>query len=145
MTEILKIYCDGACSNNPGIGGWGAVLLWEDNIKKISGREASSTNNRMELVAIIQALKVIKKDVTIEVYTDSKYLLYGITKWIHNWKKTEWNKGEIKNIDLWQELDALVISINSVNIKWYWVKGHSGDRYNEMADKLAKDAILNIE
>jgi len=143
------IYCDGACSGNPGPGGWGAVLmmgeLWK---KKVSGYEAHTTNNRMELMAAINALSAIKKLAaadglpdkleTIAVYTDSVYVRSGIMEWIKKWKVTNWRSGTIKNQDLWQSLDSLC---QDMKIEWIWVKGHSGNRYNDMADAIARDAI----
>ena len=125
----IKIYCDGACSGNPGNGGWGAVLIWKNEIKKISGFEIETTNNRMELTAALSALKIIKRDEVVEVFTDSKYLCDGITEWIKNWKKNGWKTGRnsVKNIDIWQELDNVA---SQFNIKWNWVKGHSGDYNN---------------
>lgn len=140
-SDIVYIYTDGACSGNPGPGGWGAVLLHRNNKKEISGGEKETTNNRMELIAAIEALKSIKKDYQIEVYTDSRYVMDGILSWINNWKKNGWktaNKKPVKNADLWKELDELK---NKYNIKWNWVKGHSGHEYNDIADKLAIDAI----
>jgi ribonuclease HI len=136
--EKVLIYCDGACSHNPGAGGWGAVLLWGIHRKDISGYEDCTTNNRMELTAAIQALSEIKRDIIIEVYTDSTYLKNGITLWLEQWKISNWKKGKIKNIDLWQKLDNLA---TGKTISWHWVKSHAGNKYNEEADKLAKNAI----
>lgn len=134
----VQIYCDGACSHNPGIGGWGAVLLWKQQVKEIYGYEKKTTNNRMELCAAINALKVIKKATHIDVYTDSMYLKNGITQWIHSWKHNNWKQGKVKNIDLWKELDTLS---NAMNITWHWIKGHADNEYNNRADYLAKNAI----
>ena len=138
------IYTDGACSGNPGPGGWGAVILnEEENDINISGKEQSTTNNRMELVAPIMALKKIKKNSKIIIYTDSIYLKNGITTWIKNWEKNGWknaNKKPVKNKDLWLTLNEL--SKEHV-IDWKWVKAHTGNKYNEIADKLATDAIRN--
>ena len=136
------IYTDGACSGNPGPGGWGAVILNEEkNDTNISGKEQSTTNNRMELMAPIMALKKIKKASKIIIYTDSIYLKNGITIWIKNWEKNGWisaNKKSIKNKDLWVMLNEL----SKVQIvEWKWVKAHTGNKYNEMADKLAVEAI----
>lgn len=136
--HALEIYCDGACSGNPGPGGWGAVLICNEIIQEISGYNANTTNNRMEMQAAISALLAIKKNANIIIHTDSTYLQQGITKWIIEWKKNNWKNGKIKNIDLWQQLDILSAQHN---ITWKWVKGHSGDKYNELADKLAKKAI----
>lgn len=140
MFDILKIYCDGACSGNPGKGGWGAILIWKDTTKEISGFEENTTNNRMELTAAIEALKVIKRNVKVEVYTDSKYICNGITNWIQKWKKNNWRSKNklIKNVDLWQELELLS---SKLDVSWRWIRGHNGDVYNEKADKLATTAI----
>lgn len=137
----IIIYTDGACSKNPGPGGWGAVLLYGEAQKQISGSEAMTTNNRMELRAVIEALKSLKRQCQIELYTDSKYVQQGISNWIHNWKKNSWrgsNKKPIKNQDLWQELDK---EAQKHTINWNWVKGHSDNQLNDLADKLATEAI----
>ena len=142
LNKILKIYSDGACKGNPGPGGWGAVLIWGDKEKKIKGYSEYTTNNAMELTAAIEALKVVKKSVQIELYTDSKYLKDGIDKWLSGWERNNWKnsrKSEIKNIALWKDLSQL-IKMHSVS--WHWVKGHSGDKYNEIADELANAAII---
>jgi len=142
MTDKIEIYTDGACSGNPGPGGWGAVLLYKEHRKEISGGAKETTNNRMEMQAVIEALKTLKKEsAKIIVYTDSKYVLTGISEWIFGWKKNGWKnaaKKPIKNIDLWQELDA---ETAKHEIKWVWVKGHNGNKYNEIADRLACDAV----
>jgi len=137
---MIKIYTDGACSGNPGRGGWAAIIIKGDNIEKISGRSENTTNNRMELIAVISALK-FTKDQNLEIYTDSKYTKDGIEKWIINWKKNGWktaNKQDVKNKDLWIELDLLA---QQKKIKWNWVKGHSENKYNNMADELARSSI----
>ena len=138
------IYTDGACSGNPGPGGWGAVILNEEKKDtNISGKEQSTTNNRMELMAPIMALRKVKKASTIIIYTDSIYLKNGITTWIKNWEKNGWkraNKKPVKNKDLWVTLNKL--SKEHV-IDWKWVKAHAGNKYNEIADKLATAAIGN--
>ncbi|QED23623.1 ribonuclease HI [Candidatus Deianiraea vastatrix] len=137
----IKIYTDGACSGNPGKGGWGAVLIYETVEKHISGSNPNTTNNQMELTAIISALKTLKEPCHVELFSDSKYALDGITKWIFSWKKNNWktaDKKPVKNQELWQEFDKLA-SIH--DIKFTWVKGHSGDKYNEIADSLATSAI----
>lgn len=137
------IYTDGACSKNPGVGGWGAVLLYGEVQKQISGKEEMTTNNRMELQAVIQALKILKRSCEVELYTDSKYVQQGISTWIHNWKKNGWrtaDKKPIKNQDLWQELDE---QSKRHQVNWKWVKGHSDNEYNNLADKLATEAIKN--
>lgn len=139
-SNAVEVYCDGACSNNPGAGGWGAVLIWNGIVKEMSGYEARTTNNRMELCAAINSLKAIKvgANVNVTVYTDSKYVKNGITCWMTNWKSTGWRGGKIKNVDLWLELDAVS---NALNVEWRWVKGHAGNKYNEMADRLARMAV----
>ena len=138
------IYTDGACSGNPGPGGWGAVILDSDNNEtNISGEEKSTTNNRMELMAPIMALRKIKKFSKIIIYTDSTYLKNGITIWIKNWEINGWmskNKKPIKNKDLWVTLSKLS---EEQNIEWKWIKAHTGNKYNEIADKLATGAIEN--
>ena len=136
------IYTDGACAGNPGPGGWGAIILdEEENQISLSGKEKSTTNNRMELMAPIMALKKIKKSSEITIYTDSTYLKDGITIWINNWKKNGWinsNKKPVKNKDLWVNLNNLT---KKKIIFWKWVKAHSGNKFNELADKLATEAI----
>lgn len=138
----IKIYTDGACSGNPGKGGWGALIQENDNEKKLSGSELNTTNNRMELTAVIRALEHYDEAKEIEVFTDSKYVMQGITEWIKNWKTNHWKtsqKKDVKNKDLWVLLDSVSAKHN---IKWSWVKGHAGDYGNEIADKLATQAIL---
>ena len=137
----IDIYTDGACRGNPGPGGWGALLIYKDTDKAIYGCEKNTTNNRMEMTAIIEALKIVKMDCNITLYTDSKYVMDGITKWLHNWKKKGWmtsNKKPVKNKDLWQVLEE---SISKHNIEWRWVKGHAGIPGNEKADELANQGI----
>lgn len=139
-SSIVEIYTDGACLGNPGRGGWGAILLYNEHQKKISGHEPDTTNNRMELKAVIESLRHLKKSAEAIVYTDSKYVLEGITKWIFNWKKNSWRTADrkpVKNADLWQELDA---EVAKHKIKWVWVKGHAGNHYNEIVDELAREA-----
>lgn len=137
----IKIYTDGACSGNPGKGGWGALIQENDNEKKLSGSELNTTNNRMELTAVIKALEHYDEAKEIEVFTDSKYVMQGITEWIKNWKNNHWKtsqKKDVKNKDLWVLLDTVSAKHD---IKWSWVKGHAGDYGNEIADKLATQAI----
>ena len=129
----VEIFTDGACSGNPGAGGWGALLRHRDTEKELSGAEAETTNNRMELTAVIEALKALKKECNITLYTDSRYVMDGITQWLPNWNK---------NIDLWQELDSLA---GRHEIRWVWVKGHNGHPENERVDKLARDAISSLK
>lgn len=143
--SLLEIYTDGACLGNPGPGGWGAILLYKGHEKKISGHERDSTNNRMELKAVIEALRHLKKSAEAVIYTDSKYVMDGITKWIFNWKKNDWRTADrkpVKNADLWRELDA---EVSQHQLKWVWVKGHDGNHYNEIVDKLARDAAEKIK
>lgn len=137
---IVEIYTDGACLGNPGIGGWAAILLYKEHQKEICGKENNSTNNRMELRAVIEALKQMKKPASLQIYTDSQYVRDGITKWIFSWKKNGWktsDKKPVKNLDLWQELEFESLKHN---IKWIWVKGHNGNHFNEIVDKLARKA-----
>ena len=138
----IKIYTDGACSGNPGKGGWGALIQEDNNEIKINGSEQNTTNNRMELTAVIKALELFEKSIEIEIYTDSKYVMQGITEWIKNWKNNQWKtsqKKDVKNKDLWVLLDQ---ASEKHIIKWNWVKGHAGDYGNEIADKLATQAII---
>ena len=143
MNEIT-IYTDGACSGNPGKGGWGAILIYAKEEKYLSGSNQLTTNNQMELTATIEALKAILKPSNIALYTDSQYVKNGITSWIFNWKKNGWktaNRKPVANKDLWIELDKYV-KFHTVN--WFWVKGHSGDHYNEIADQLAVNAMNEV-
>ena len=140
MTKVI-IYTDGACSGNPGPGGWGALLRYGDNQKELSGGMNETTNNRMEMMAAIGALESLKRPVNIDLYTDSVYLRDGITKWIHAWKARNWktaNKKPVKNIDLWQRLEY---AMQTHHIDWHWVKGHAGHPDNEHVDELARNAI----
>ena len=137
---MIKIYTDGSCLENPGDGGWAAIIIFDKKKKIISGNQKNTTNNRMELLAPIEALKTLQINSEIEIVTDSKYVKLGITEWINNWKKNGWktsNKKEVKNIELWKELDSLV---ENFNIKWSWVKGHSTDQLNNEVDLMAKKA-----
>ncbi len=144
MTKEINIYTDGSSLGNPGKGGWGAILIYNGREKKISGNNKDATNNQMELMAVIQALEEIKMDsFAINVYTDSQYVRNGITKWIFNWIKNDWKsakKKPIKNKELWQELYELS---QKYSINWHWVKAHNGNKYNEIADKLAREAAEN--
>ena len=137
---MIKIYTDGSCMSNPGNGGWAAIININGEIKKISGNEKNTTNNRMELMAPINALKNINSKDPIEIFTDSKYVKNGITEWINTWVLNNWKtskKENVKNKDLWLELHKLN---QSLNVKWNWVKAHAGDRLNEEVDMLAKKA-----
>ena len=139
MPEV-EIYTDGACSGNPGAGGWGAILRYGSVEKELSGGESDTTNNRMELTAVIEALKALKKPCNIVLYTDSRYVMDGVNEWMPNWKLNGWRttnkKTPVKNVDLWQILESL---IEKHKIKWVWVKGHNGHPENERVDKLARD------
>ncbi len=144
MTEKVQIYTDGACLGNPGKGGWGAILIYKEHQKKIFGGEPETTNNRMEMKAVIESLRALKKSSEIILYTDSTYVKDGITKWIHGWKKNGWrnaNRKPVKNSELWQELD---IETKKHRIEWIWVKGHSGNYYNEIVDELARNGANSI-
>lgn len=140
----FKIYTDGACSGNPGPGGWGAVIFDNDNNQtNISGKEKNTTNNRMEILAAIMALKKIKSNSQITIYTDSTYVKNGITEWMFNWKKNDWktaSKKPVKNKDLWIKLEKLC---EKNKVSWKWVKGHATNKYNNLADQLATLAIKN--
>ena len=137
---MIKIYTDGSCIGNPGKGGWAAIILSDGKKTEIKGSEKDTTNNQMELLAPIQALKKIPKGSKVEIFTDSKYVKSGITEWIHNWKKNGWktaNKKEVSNKELWTELDLLN---NEFQINWIWVKAHSTDKLNNEVDLLARNA-----
>lgn len=141
----IEIFTDGACSGNPGPGGWGAILRWKDTEKELSGGAVETTNNRMELTAVIEALRALKVRCVVSLYTDSKYVMEGVTKWLPNWKANHWKtankKSPVKNIDLWQALDEL---LSQHEILWNWVKGHNGHPENERVDKLARDQALSF-
>ena len=140
MTEVV-IYTDGACSGNPGPGGWGVVMRWQGKEKELYGFDPVTTNNRMELMAAIQALEALQRPTTVSLHTDSKYLLDGITKWIPNWQRNGWKtaaKKPVKNDDLWRRL---VEAMRPHDVRWVWVKGHAGDPGNERADALARRGI----
>lgn len=141
----IEIYTDGACSGNPGKGGWGAILVYKGIEKEIFGGSADTTNNRMELTAVIEALKCLKEPCNVKVTTDSKYVCDGINKgWVYSWKKNNWRKSDKKpalNVDLWEELLNL---LEKHKVEFVWVKGHNGHPYNERCDKLAVDYYLNM-
>ncbi len=140
-TKRISIWSDGACSGNPGPGGWGAVLIWNGHEKELKGGAAETTNNRMELTAAIEALDALKRASAIDFYTNSQYLRGGITGWITGWQKNGWKTADrkpVKNVDLWQRLDALR---HRHDIKWHWVKGHAGTDGNERADQLAREGM----
>lgn len=141
--ELVEIFTDGACSGNPGPGGWGAVLRFKGVEKELSGGERQTTNNRMELMAAIAALEALKRPSPVRLTTDSTYVRDGITKWIHDWKRRGWKtaaKKPVKNVDLWQRLDAAAAAHE---VDWQWIKGHSGHPENERADQLARDGIAS--
>lgn len=140
QTHNVVIYTDGACKGNPGLGGYAAILSYQGVEKEISGVALATTNNRMELSAVIEALKALKRPCNVIIYTDSQYVQKGMTEWISSWKKRAWSK--VKNADLWQELDQIA-QIHC--IKWEWVRGHNGNIMNERADQLANIAIANYQ
>jgi len=138
---LIEIFTDGACRGNPGPGGWGALIRQQGKIKELCGAERNTTNNQMELMAVIKGLAAFKRPSAIKITTDSKYVKNGITQWIFNWKKNGWktaNKKPVKNIELWKMLDR---GVHYHQVKWHWVKGHSGHLENERADALANRAI----
>ncbi len=144
MSKIIDIYTDGACSGNPGPGGWGVLLLSGSHEKELYGGENETTNNRMEMMAVIEALGAIKKSSEVNIYTDSKYVLQGVTEWMEGWKARGWktaSKKPVKNQDLWQRIDSLVLSHK---VTFIWVKGHSGNIGNERADELARRGIPTV-
>ncbi len=142
--RVIEIYTDGACSGNPGPGGWGALLICGSHEKEIFGGEEETTNNRMEMMAVVKALEALKKPSNVKIYTDSKYVLQGATEWLKGWKAKGWknaSKQPVKNKALWQKIDSL-LSIH--NVEFIWVKGHAGNIGNERADELARRAIANV-
>jgi len=137
----LTIYTDGACSGNPGPGGWGAILMFGEHRKEMKGGERDTTNNRMELLAAIESLEALKRPSHVDLYTDSAYVKNGITSWIHGWKRNGWktaDKKPVKNVELWQRLDA---ALGEHKVSWHWVKGHAGHPENERADELAREGM----
>jgi ribonuclease HI len=142
--EAVDIYTDGACSGNPGPGGWGALLRCDGKERELCGGEPATTNNRMELLAVIEALRALKHPVQARVHTDSQYVQKGITEWIHGWKKRGWrtaDKQPVKNVDLWQTLER---EAARHKVEWHWVRGHAGHAENERADALARRGIENL-
>jgi ribonuclease HI len=140
--QRVIIHTDGACSGNPGPGGWGAILTFGDHEKELKGGDALTTNNRMELMAAITALEALKRPCIIDLHTDSEYLKNGITTWIHGWKKNGWrtaDKKPVKNVDLWKRLDE---ALAHHKVHWHWVKGHAGHTMNERADELAREGLV---
>lgn len=145
MSNTVDIWTDGACSGNPGPGGWGAILHYAGSQKELAGAEAATTNNRMELMAAIQALEALKRSSKVRLHTDSKYVMDGVTKWIHGWKKNGWktaDKKPVKNEDLWKRLDE---ANARHEVTWKWVKGHSDNEMNNRADELARGAIATLK
>ncbi|MBB5019655.1 ribonuclease HI [Chitinivorax tropicus] len=141
---VVEIYTDGACKGNPGPGGWGALLIYGGHQRELFGGEADTTNNRMELRAVIEALKVLKRPCQVRVYTDSQYVQKGISEWIHGWKRKGWRNSQnepVKNADLWQQLD---LAQSQHQMEWRWVKGHAGHEMNERADQLANQGVALI-
>lgn len=141
MSDVIEAFTDGACRGNPGPGGWGVLLRFNDHEKRLCGGELETTNNRMELMAVIQALESLNRDCRVKVTSDSQYVLKGINEWMENWKKRGWKtaaKKPVKNVDLWQRLDQ---AQQSHDVEWLWVKGHSGHIENEIADELANQGI----
>ena len=139
--DVIEIFTDGACSGNPGPGGWGALLLFNGTEKELSGGEFETTNNRMEMIAAIEALSALKRPCKVRLTTDSSYLKDGITTWIHNWRKNGWktaSKKPVKNVDLWRTLED---ALQRHDVEWVWVKGHSGHPENERADELARQGM----
>ncbi len=144
MSDPVEIYTDGACSGNPGPGGWGVLLRWNGKERELWGGELDTTNNRMELMAAIQGLEALKRAVKVVVITDSAYVKDGITDWIHGWKRNGWKnaaKKPVKNADLWQRLDA---ALGQHEVEWRWVKGHSGHPDNERVDELARRGVSEV-
>jgi ribonuclease HI len=142
--NAVHLFTDGACSGNPGPGGWGVILRWHGQEKEMGGAEPHTTNNRMELFAAIAGLEALKRPARVRIHTDSMYLKDGITKWIHAWKKKGWktaDKKPVKNVDLWQRLEA---AIERHDVSWHWVRGHSGHVENERADEIARTAIKQM-
>jgi ribonuclease HI len=143
MTEndTVVLYTDGACSGNPGPGGWGSVLMYRGHRREMSGGEDQTTNNRMELMAVIKALEALKRPCKIKLHTDSTYVMKGMTEWLENWKRRNWrtaDKKPVKNVDLWQRLEQ---AMGRHEVEWRWVRGHSGDTENERADELARRRV----
>jgi ribonuclease HI len=144
MSGEVEVYTDGACKGNPGIGGWGVLLMHCGRTRELSGGEAHTTNNRMELTAVIRALEALKRPCRVKLYTDSKYVQQGIGVWIHEWKKRGWKtaaKQPVKNADLWRQLDELA---QQHEIEWIWVRGHYGHDGNERADELANRGVASV-
>jgi len=144
MPKYVELFTDGACKGNPGVGGWGALMRFGETEKRLFGAEAETTNNRMELMAVICSLEALTEPCLVSITTDSKYVLQGMTEWLANWKRRNWQtaaKKPVLNVDLWKRLDA---AAGGHQIEWHWVKGHSGHRENEIADELANQGIEEL-
>tara|TARA_Y100000385_G_C12886022_1_gene547842 strand:+ start:356 stop:802 length:447 start_codon:yes stop_codon:yes gene_type:complete len=144
MPKYVELFTDGACKGNPGVGGWGALMRFGETEKRLFGAEAETTNNRMELMAVICSLEALTEPCSVSITTDSKYVLQGMTEWLSNWKRRNWQtaaKKPVLNVDLWKRLDAAAALHQ---IEWHWVKGHSGHRENEIADELANQGIEEL-
>ena len=142
--QHVVVHTDGACSGNPGPGGWGAILHWGDHERELKGGEPMTTNNRMELMAAISALEALRRPCAVDIHTDSQYMRNGIMQWINNWKRNGWrtaSKEPVKNVDLWKRLDT---ALAQHKVRWHWVKGHAGHDLNERADELAREAIAEM-
>lgn len=142
--KVVEIYTDGACKGNPGRGGWGALLRYGDHERELWGGEAMTTNNRMELTAVIRALEALKRPARVRVHTDSQYVQKGVSEWLPHWKRRGWKTSEgkpVKNVDLWRQLDALAAKHR---IEWVWVRGHAGHDGNERADRLANQGVESL-
>ena len=144
MPKYVELFTDGACKGNPGVGGWGALMRFGETEKRLFGAEAETTNNRMELMAVICSLEALTEPCSVSITTDSRYVLQGMTEWLANWKRRNWQtaaKKPVLNVDLWKRLDA---AAGGHQIEWHWVKGHSGHRENEIADELANQGIEEL-
>ena len=144
MSERVTLYTDGSCLQNPGPGGWAAILQWRDEERELSGSATDSTNNRMELQAAIEGLLALKRPMAVDLFTDSTYVMKGVTEWMPRWKANGWRtaaKKPVQNQDLWQELDA---ALGAHDISWHWVKGHAGNDLNERCDQLARTAATAL-
>ena len=145
VTKAVILYTDGSCLENPGPGGWAAILKWRDEERELSGGEADSTNNRMELQAAIEGLRALKRPMQVDLYTDSTYVMKGVTEWMPRWKVNGWRtaaKKPVQNQDLWQALEA---ALGDHDVRWHWVKGHAGNEMNERCDQLARAAATQIQ